>query len=211
MSDSTLLLPARSDGTNLIGNITLPNPTVLHFEVGTLNLDIKSGEILIGNVTIKGVTLVPGDNKYPLTGVIDLKTILGNLGAVLKAEASALKSGNLSLQATTSSVVWNGTVVKYYTDILRQLTLTADIGLADTLKNTLKSFAQGKNLTGLLSSITGNTANTSSTLGRRYEDDGRARFDLAQFLKEDQDVQDAFHDISPERRNGMIDSLMAMY
>lgn len=211
MSDSTLLLPARSDGTNLIGNITLPNPTVLHFEVGTLNLDIRSGDILIGNVSIEGVTLVPGDNKYPLTGVIDLKTIISNLGGVLKAEASALETGNLSLQATTSSVVWNGTVVKYYTDVLRQLTLTADIGLADTLKNTLKNFASGKNLTGILSSITGNTNSTGTSLGRRDENGGKARFDLAQLLKGDHDVQQAFQDVSPERRDGFIDSLIAMY
>lgn len=210
MSDATLLLPARDDGTNLLGNITLPNPTVLHFEVGTLNLDIKSGDILIGNVTIKGVTLVPGDNTYPLTGVIDLKTIISNLGAVLKAEASALKNGNLSLQATTSSVVWNGTVVKYYTDVLKQLTLSAEIGLADTLKNTMKNFANGKNLTGILSSLSGSTSNTSA-LSRRNENDGKARFDLAQLLKEDQDLQEAFHDLSPERRDGIIDSLVAIY
>lgn len=211
MSDATLLLPARDDGTNLIGNITLPNPTVLHFEVGTLNLDIKSGGILLGNVTIKGVTLVPGDNTYPLTGVLDLKAILSNLGAVLKAEASALKTGNLSLQATTSSVVWNGTVVKYYTDVLKQLTLTADIGLADTLMNTLKNFASGKNLTGILSSLSGNHGNTSTAVSRRDRNDGKARFELAQLLKDDQDVQEAFHDVSPERRDGIIDSLIAMY
>jgi hypothetical protein len=210
MSDTTLLLPARDDGTNLLGNITLPNPTALHFEVGTLNLDIKSGDILIGNVTIKEVTLVPGDNTYPLTGVIDLKTIISNLGAVLKAEASALKNGNLSLQATTSSVVWNGTVVKYYTDVLKQLNLVAEIGLADTLKNTMKNFANGKNLTGILSSLSGSTSNTSA-LSRRNENDGKARFDLAQLLKEDQDVQEVFHDLSPERRDGIIDSLVAMY
>ena len=211
MTDSTLLLPAQSDGTNLIGNISLPNPTVLHFEVGTLNLDIKSGDILIGNVTINGVTLVPGDNTYPLTGIIDLKTILKNLGGILKDEASALKNGNLSLQATTSSVIWNGTLVPYYTNVLRQLTLTAEIGLADTLKNTLKNFLHGKNLTGILSGITGNTSANGSALSRRSEIDGKARFDLAQLLKQDRDVRDAFQDVSPERRDNMLDALVAMY
>lgn len=211
MTDSTLLLPARSDGTNLIGNISLPNPTVLHFEVGTLNLDIKSGDILIGNVTINGVTLVPGDNTYPLTGIIDIKTILKNLGGILKAEASALKNGNLSLQATTSSVVWNGTLVPYYTNVLRQLTLTAEIGLAGTLKNTLGYFLHGKNLTGILSGITGNTSTIGSALSRRSEIDGKARFDLAQLLKQDQDVQEAFQDVSPESRDNMLDALVAMY
>lgn len=211
MTDSTLLLPPRSDGTNLIGNISLPNPTVLHFEVGTLNLDIRSGDILIGNVTINGVTLVPGDNTYPLTGIIDLKTILKNLGGILKAEASALKKGNLSLQATTSSVIWNGTLVPYYTNVLRQLTLTAEIGLADTLKNTLKNFLYGKNLTGILSGITGNTGTNGTALSHRSEIDGKARFDLAQLLKQDRDVQDAFQDVSPERRDNMLDALVAMY
>ncbi|KAJ5160595.1 uncharacterized protein N7482_007599 [Penicillium canariense] len=202
MSDATLLLPARDDGTNLIGNITLPNPTVLHFEVGTLNLDVKSGGIPIGNATIKGVTLRPGDNTYPLSGILDLKTVLGNLGDVLTSQASALETGNLSLEAVTSSVVWNGTVVEYYTDVLRQLTLTATIGIADILNNTLSNLVHGKKRTG--------TSDTGITIRPRY-DDAKARVELTQMLKEDQEVQDVFHDMSSEKRDGILESLVLMF
>jgi Protein of unknown function (DUF3712). len=153
ISDATLLIPAKSDGTNLIGNLTLPNPSVLTLQVGTLTLDILSGDLPIGNVSITDVTLKPGDNTYPLSGVLDLKKVIENLGEVLKSQASLLKTGNLTLNAKTSSIYWNGTYVPYYSDVLRTLTLTTAVGVGDIVKNTLKSFLSGKNLTGLLSSI----------------------------------------------------------
>lgn len=202
ISDATLLLPAKSDGTNLIGNITLPNPTVLTLQVGTLNLDIFSGDLQIGNVSLTGVTLKPGDNTYPMTGILDLKKVIENLGEVLKSQASLLKTGNLTLDAKTTSIHWNNTLVPYYTDVLSTLTLTMAVGVGDLVKNTLKSFLDGKNLTGLLSSI------STRSLDER---DSSGPIQVATLLKHDKSVQDAFEDMSTERRDGIIDSLVAMY
>ncbi|KAJ5145355.1 hypothetical protein N7448_002747 [Penicillium atrosanguineum] len=202
ISDATLLLPAKSDGTNLIGNITLPNPTVFTLQVGTLNLDLLSGDLPIGNVTITDVTLKPGDNTYPLNGVLDLKKVIENLGEVLKSQASLLKTGNLTLIAKTTSIHWNNTYVPYYSDVLRTLSLTTAVGVGDIVKNTLKSFLNGKNLTGLLSSIS-----TRSLDGR----DLNGPVEIATLMKHDKSIQDAFEDISTERRDNIIDSLMAMY
>ncbi|KAJ5682073.1 uncharacterized protein N7477_002013 [Penicillium maclennaniae] len=202
ISDATLLLPAKSDGTNLIGNITLPNPTVLTLQVGTLNLDILSGDLTIGNVSLSGVTLKPGDNSYPMNGILDLKKVIGNLGEVLKSQASLLKTGNLTLQAKATSIHWNGTYVPYYSDVLRTLTLTMAVGVGDLVKNTLKNFLDGKNLTGLINSLS-----TRSLDGR----DSSGPIELATLMKHDKSVQDAFEDISTERRDDIIDSLIAMY
>lgn len=202
ITDATLLLPAKSDGTNLIGNLTLPNPTVLTLNVGTLNLDILSGDLPIGNVTITDVTLKPGDNTYPLNGVLDLKKVIANLGEVLKSQASLLKTGNLTLNAKTSSIYWDNTYIPYYTDVLRTLTLTTEVGIGDILKNTLKTFAGGKNLSSLLSGI------STRSLG---EDDGSKPVSLASLMKHDKDIQGVFEDVSTERRDNLIDSLIAMY
>lgn len=202
ISDAALLIPAKSDGTNLIGNITLPNPTVLTLNVGTLNLDILSGSLPIANVTLTGVTLRPGDNTYPLNGILDLKKVIENLGEVLKSQASLLKTGNLTLVAKTSSIYWDGTYVPYYTDVLRTLPLTTAVGVGEIVKNTLKHFVNGKNLTGLLSSI-----NTRS-LG---DSDANGLVQLASLMKHDKSIQDAFQEVSTERRDDIIDSLIAMY
>jgi hypothetical protein len=202
ISDATLLLPAKSDGTNLIGNLTLPNPSVLTLQVGTLTLNISSGDLPIGNVSITDVTLKPGDNTYPLSGVLDLKKVIENLGEVLKSQASLLKTGNLTLNAKTSSIYWNDTLVPYYTDVLRTLTLTTAVGIGDIVKNTLKSFVNGKNLTGLLSSI------STRSLDER---DSNGPIQLATLMKHDKSVQDAFEDVSTDRRDDIIDSIVAMY
>ncbi|KAJ5202100.1 uncharacterized protein N7498_006763 [Penicillium cinerascens] len=202
ISDATLLLPARSDGTNLIGNLTLPNPTVFTMNVGTLNLNILSGDLLIGNVTITGVTLKPGDNTYPLSGALNLKKIILNLPEVLKSQASLLKTGNLTLKAQTSSIYWDNTYVPYYSDVLRTLTLTTEVGIGEIVKNTLQSFADGKNLSGLLSGI------GTRSLG---ENDGSEPVTLSSLMKDDKDIRGAFEDVSTERRDDIIDSFIAMY
>ncbi|KAJ5273017.1 hypothetical protein N7478_008142 [Penicillium angulare] len=211
ISDATLLLPAESNGTNLIGNTTLPNPTVLQLEVGTLTLDIKAGDIVIGNATVKDVTLVPGDNTFPMYGILDITTVIKNLADVLKAEASAIKNGNLSINAVTSSVVWNDTLVPYYTDILKELTLTAEIGIGDVLKNTLRHLKSQGNASSILANLTGDLNLTSLNAQELEKRDARAPVDLSGFLKENEHVQDILQDVGPDDRDLIINWVASSY
>lgn len=214
ISDSTLLLPPRPDGTNLIGNASLPNPSVLTIEIGDIVLDIKSGDLVIGNATLKDFTLKPGDNVHPLTGVLDLTTILSNLGTVLKSQADLFKTGNLTLDTVTRSVVWDGEQVPYYTKVMSELTLVAKVPLADTLKNTfnhlnLTQLQQYDNSTsggGLLSSIESNLNSSSTGSGSSGSVPS-----LASTLKQNNHVRDAFRDTHPVKRDAMLDSLAGLY
>ncbi|KAJ5712350.1 hypothetical protein N7493_008818 [Penicillium malachiteum] len=211
ISDATVVLPAESDGTNLIGNTTLPNPTVMTLEVGTLTLDVKAGNLTIGNVTVEDVTLVPGDNVFPMKGTLDFTTIIKNLAAVIKSEATAIKAGNLSINAITTSVVWNGTEVPYYTDILSQLTLSANIGIGDILKNTLAYLKSEGNITSTLSNLTSDlnlsSLETRSTNTLRE----RAPVDLSPFMKHNQHIQDIIREIEPDDRDFIVKSLGSLY
>lgn len=210
IADATLVLPAESDGTNLIGNATLPNPSVISLEVGTLTLDIKAGDLVIGNATLADVTLVPGDNVLPLRGILDLKTVIKNLAAVLKAEASAIKAGNLSINAVATSVVWNGTLVPYYTDILKELTLTTSIGLGGILKNTINYLKSEGNLTDVLKNLTSDL-NLSSITSRSLDENRRCPVNLSGFMRSNLHVRDMFEDVDPEERDLIIDSLASVY
>lgn len=211
ISDSTLILPAEPDGTNLIGNATLPNPTVLTLEVGTLVLNIKSGDLVIGNATLTDVELKPGSNTFPLRGVLDPRTVLKNLPEILKTQGPALKNGNLSLNAVASSINWQGTFVPYYTDVLRQLTLTADISAGDILKNTFHHLGQNAGLTAALSNISGNNASSGGSLVSRGDSNNRDMAVLAASLKQNKHVQDIFRDENWAQRDTMIDSLVDFY
>ncbi|KAJ5638863.1 hypothetical protein N7528_001253 [Penicillium herquei] len=211
ISDATVVLPAESDGTNLIGNTTLPNPTVMTLEVGTLKLDVKAGNLTIGNVTVEDVTLVPGDNVFPMKGTLDFTTILKNLAAVIKSEATAIKAGNLSINAITTSVVWNGTEVPYYTDILSQLTLSADLGIGDVLKNTLAYLKSEGNITSTLSNLTSDLNLSSLETRSSNTLRERAPVDLSPFMKHNQHIQDIIREIEPDDRDLIVRSLGSLY
>ncbi|KAJ6018619.1 hypothetical protein N7499_010189 [Penicillium canescens] len=219
ISDSGLI-PARDDGTNLVGNATLPNKSVLTLDIGTIVLDIHSGDLLIGNATLKDVTLYPGDNTFPLTGVLDLGLIIQNLGKVLASQASALKSGNLALDTITRTVTWNGTLVPYYTDVMKQLTLTANVALADLLKNTIHNFLNGNsNITSLIGSLGSDSGGSgllsNLTDSKSASDTASAALaessSLSSKLKRNDAVRDVFKNEHPIKRDAIIDSLAGLY
>jgi hypothetical protein len=211
IADSTLILPAQDDGTNLIANLTLPNPTALSFEVGTITLDLKSGDtdLIIGNATVDNVTLRPGNNTFPLKGILDLKTIISNLTEVISSQSSSLMNGKLALTAMTRTIVSNGTLIPYYTNVLGQLPLVANVGIGDVLKNTLGYLSSNDNLnlTGALSGITDNNQRRALTgpVGN-----GNA-FNRIASLKQNKHVQKVFEDEDDDKRDAMIDSLARYY
>ncbi|CAI7596966.1 unnamed protein product [Penicillium glandicola] len=204
ISDSTLVLPAEDDGSNLVANITLPNPTVLSFEVGTITLDLKSGEtdLVIGNATVTGVTLRPGNNTFSLRGVLDIGTMVGNLTEVLGSQGSALNTGALSLTAVIKSIVSNGILIPYYTEVLGSLPLVANVSIGDVLQNSLTRLGSSETRNDkrrrdppLLGGLVG------------YGD----AYNQVASLKHNRHVQKIFQDEEPERRDAMIDSLARYY
>ncbi|KAJ5716263.1 hypothetical protein N7493_008174 [Penicillium malachiteum] len=224
------LVPTRDDGTNMVGNVTLPNPSVLTLEIGTLFLDVKSGDLVIGNATVENVTLKPGNHVNSLTGTLDIGTILKNIGTVLSDQSASLKNGTLSLTSVTRTVTWNGTLVPYYTTVMSELALTADVGILDFVKNTIKSHLGGGNLTSLIAELKNDTSSeTSSDLLadlkqglKDLEEDGDlttrdtaplsgASKLLSRALKRNPHVRDVFQDETPAKRDAMIDSLAGWY
>ncbi|CAG8251637.1 unnamed protein product [Penicillium salamii] len=220
IADSTLMLPAEDDGTNLIANITLPNPTVLTFQVGTITLDLKSGDtdLVIGNATVEDVILRPRNNTFPLRGVIDLKKIVANLLDVLESQSSAIRTGSLSLTAVTRTIVSNGTLIPYYTNVLGSLPLVANVGIGDVLKNTLKYLGteSNLNLTGALSGLIDNDKRRRgpALLGGPRRNSGvfdHDAFVQVAHLKKNSLVQKVFEDEDPDKRDFVIDSLACYY
>lgn len=180
---------------------------MLHLQVGTLNLDIKSGDLVIGNVSLKDVTLVPGDNTFPMRGTLDLRAVIGNITDIITAEASSIKGGNLTLNAVTTSVVWNGTKVPYYTDILNTLTLTTTVQIGEILRNTLRYLKSNSNFTSSLSSIK-EDLNESSLASRSVErSHKRDPVNLVSYMKHDSYVRDLFRDVEPHKRSAMIEMI----
>lgn len=171
-------------------------------------------------MTLHDVTLYPGNNTYPLTGVLDLSTILHNLGKVLASQASALKTGNLALDTITRSITWNGTLVPYYTEVMSDLTLTANVAIADLLKNTIHNFLNSNSSIadaldglggpgGLLGNLTNSTGASDTASAALAESSKLA--DLKAKMKSNVHVRDVFKDHPAAKRDAIVDSLAGMY
>ncbi|EAW09902.1 DUF3712 domain-containing protein [Aspergillus clavatus NRRL 1] len=208
---SQLLLPPESDGTNLIANATLPNPSVMTLEIGTTVLDLKSGDIVIGTATIDNLVLRPGNHSNPVRGKLDLGAVLKNLGPVLQSQKDSLRNGYLSLDTVGKSVVYDGVEVPYYTNVMKNLTLTAKIPIGGLLVNTLRGLFN-KNGTNILQGLNIGESSSSGSNGGLLQELGNlnlsslvgdlgvklGRRSLAEFLEQ------------PEERSILVDVLKGL-
>ena len=121
-----------------------------------------------------------------MRGILDLKTMISNLGDILKEQAPSLRNGVLSLKTVGKSVVYEGVQVPYYTEVMKSLVLTADVPVGALLGNTLKGLIGpngslgdligkddkegGKDGGGLLSSLFGSGGDGGGEGGQAVKD-----------------------------------------
>ncbi|KAJ6172132.1 hypothetical protein N7470_001199 [Penicillium chermesinum] len=183
----------QSDGHNFEGNLTLPNPTHLTFQVGDILLNIQAGGVVLGNATIEN-----------------------HLGGLLKTEAKALKGGNLTLDAITQEVHYDNELIPWYTNVLRQLTLTSEIPLKGLINNTIANLKSQTNFTSTLkglnlSSLQGMGSDSGSGKVSRSEGDSDGPVSVATLMRRSKYIQEAFEGVDPVERDFMIDSFSGFY
>ncbi|RAO64653.1 uncharacterized protein BHQ10_000665 [Talaromyces amestolkiae] len=191
IDSASLVLPAESDGTNLIANATLPNQSVLTLEIGNTTVDIKAGNLTIGKGIIENLYLKPGNNSVQIRGTANLTTILDNLSSLIAQQKEYIKNGYLSLTTQVTDISYNGSTVPYYTEEMGNLPLTAQTPLLGLLLNTLSGFlhsgaANTTNLTSILKNYTSNRVtrdNTDDILNNATQLEVVARHHLERLVK----------------------------
>ncbi|OCL13904.1 hypothetical protein AOQ84DRAFT_371763 [Glonium stellatum] len=143
INSARVLLPPEEDGTNLEGSFTIPNASIVTFELGNVTLNLKVGDLILGNATMENVLLKPGNNSISARGIIDLKTTIKNIGPIVTAEADALKAGNIEVSASGNQTIFNGQHIDYFEDVLNNLTLTAQMPIASILLDSLGGLLGG--------------------------------------------------------------------
>lgn len=93
---------------------------------------------MIGNATIDNLVLKPGNHSNPIHGILDLHAITSALGPILRSQADALNKGYLNMTTVVKSIVYDGTEVPYYTEVMKSLSLTAQVSLKELVINTLR-------------------------------------------------------------------------
>ncbi|KAJ9388412.1 hypothetical protein DTO063F5_2743 [Paecilomyces variotii] len=152
IEDSRLLLPPEADGTNLLANASLPNPSVMTLEIGNTTLNLLSGDLVIGNATINDLVIRPGNNSAPVRGFLDLHKIIQNLSSILQTQRSAIQNGYIELTSIGTGVTYEGVTVPYYEKVLKNLTLKAQVPIAGLIINTIHGINQ-RNGSHLLASL----------------------------------------------------------
>lgn len=115
-----------SDGSNLIANVTIPNPSVMTLDLGnvTMNLDVdgqRMGYALIPNVLLK-----PGDNKMPMQSRVEQL-------AILQLVTSKYKDAVLPIDISGNASVRNDVHLTYYEEAIKSNVIRLDLDIAPAL------------------------------------------------------------------------------
>lgn len=130
-----------------------------------MTLNLRSYDLIVGQATIQNVILRPGNNTVALSGEVDISTILDNLSDIIADQRSALLDGDIELSASGNSTVYNGVHIRYYEDVLNNLTLTTRVPILEVLSGTLQQLLDEDNnstignLVQNITSILGNVNN----------------------------------------------------
>lgn len=127
IDDIDLVLPPEWDGTNLRGNITIPNRSGLALDLGDVMFNILAGEEAIGVVALAALALAPGTQSRPFAGTLFIDRALTYLGPLLQRQAGALASGHMTLNVSGNATVVRGQHVGYVEAVLARARIPADV------------------------------------------------------------------------------------
>jgi len=123
----TLSLLPEADGTNMRGQVYIPNPSPMTIQMGTVTQNIFVEGKQIGVATIPNLQLKPGDNLIPMQSVSDQP-------AVISLISTKYKDGNLPIEIVGNSSIYNGQHLPYFEKALQANKLSTTLQLGSALK-----------------------------------------------------------------------------
>jgi len=126
--------PPEPDGTNLLANVSIPNPTVQTIELGTLYMSMYTRAndsvplVALGNGTVANVTLRPGQNILPLRAINNLSTVLAVVG-----ENPKFLTEGLPVVVKTDKNTVNGVEIPYLSQALQANVLTIPLNVSSAI------------------------------------------------------------------------------
>jgi hypothetical protein len=115
-----------SDGSNLIANVSIPNPSVMTLDLGNVTMNLAVAGTAIGYALIPDLLLKPGENKFPLQSHVEQLTILGLI-------QNKYKNGVLPLDIVGNSSVKDGVHLTYYEDAIKSNDIKLDLNVGPAL------------------------------------------------------------------------------
>jgi hypothetical protein len=114
------------DGSNLLANVSIPNPSVMTLDLGnvTMNLDVDGKHI--GYALIPNLLLKPGNNTMPMQSRVEQLDIL-------QLVTSKYKDAVLPIDVSGNSSVRNGVHLTYYEDAIKSNVIRLNLNIAPAL------------------------------------------------------------------------------
>ena len=122
------MLAPEADGTNMVGTLSIPNPSVITVALGNVTFDNYVGDKHLGNSTINNLVLKPGDNILDMRSIIDQSIVLTLL-------TSDYKDGFLPIEIAAKQAVYNGVHLTYYEAPLKSHNFTTKLDVGKALKD----------------------------------------------------------------------------
>jgi hypothetical protein len=121
-------LAAKAGEPNLRGVAQIPNKSIMTIAMGNVTLDLSTAAAgIVGNCTINDMTLVPGNNSFAMSGVLDQSKVL-----------KSMVNGMVDLIIVGRSAVYDGQHLLYYEKALAAQKLSLVMNVTQVLADSVK-------------------------------------------------------------------------
>ncbi|KAF1975203.1 hypothetical protein BU23DRAFT_459305 [Bimuria novae-zelandiae CBS 107.79] len=114
------------DGSNMVGNAIIPNPSVMTLDLGNVTMDLSIDGKTIGQAVLPNLLLKPGDNNNTMTSKLDQLE-------VVQLITTKYKDGVVPFEIMGNSSVRNGEHLEYFEEAIKSNTIKLDLDVGPAL------------------------------------------------------------------------------
>ncbi|KAF2187798.1 hypothetical protein K469DRAFT_704753 [Zopfia rhizophila CBS 207.26] len=114
------------DGSNLIGNVFIPNPSVMTIDLGNVTMNLAVDGKDIGTSLLPNMVLRPGDNNIPMQSKVDQ-------GAVLSLVTTKYKNAVIPIDIVGNSSMAGDQHLEYFETAIQSNKMRLDLNVGPAL------------------------------------------------------------------------------
>jgi hypothetical protein len=110
----------------MVGNVTIPNPSVMTLELGNVTMNLAVDGTPIGTSLLPDLVLKPGENRVPMQSTVQQIE-------VIKLIKGKYHNGVIPLEIKGNSSVYNGEHLEYYEKAIQNNVIKLDLDVGPAL------------------------------------------------------------------------------
>ena len=119
-------IPAEEDGANMLGKVSIPNPSVITIHMGDVTLDLSVDGEPIGTSLLPDLVLKPGTHEYDMRSTVQTLVVAGLI-------QSDYPDGILPLEIVGNSSVVDGENIPYFEAAIQSNVIRLDLNAGPAL------------------------------------------------------------------------------